>query len=271
MRLDSDSLHPELPRKKSSKRRRKVEVLDRANFLMIDSDKIYKSDDSLAHNRAPEPRKGFEFWNVKDPVKKALQSSFTSQYNELKEKEESNGIPIYPLLPNKYVKNPQIIVFQHIFTLPSEVDIDFRLASNPADNPDSDVFDEEAAKLALNFNDLFDRAFPIESLEMKNFGKYAFSSLIGGIGYFEGMWLKSNPEARTIELAGPDELITAVPCRSFFPRGFLWDEGFHLLPILRFNPDIAKVIVSSWMSLMNKDGWIAREQILGTEARSKVN
>ena len=29
-------------------------------------------------------------------------------------------------------------------------------------------------------------------------------------------------------------------------------------------------IVKSWLNLMDEDGWIAREQILGSEARSKV-
>ena len=131
---------------------------------------------------------------------------------------------------------------------------------------------------------------PFNDDEHLRFSKSLFSNLIGGIGYFygdqlidrsyapeyeeenEGFW-QETAEARARgqqQLEGPYELYTSIPSRPFFPRGFLWDEGFHLLPIVEWDPELCMQIISSWFNTMDEDGWIPREQILGAEARSKV-
>ena len=67
------------------------------------------------------------------------------------------------------------------------------------------------------------------------------------------------------------------------------DEGFHLLHIGAWDNDFRFCIMSichkivfddflsgsleilkDWVNLIDDDGWVAREQILGEEARSKV-
>ena len=64
---------------------------------------------------------------------------------------------------------------------------------------------------------------------MVPFGRYAFSALLGGMGYFTGRSLVKKGSEKAAP--GPHgALYTAVPCRPFFPRGFMWDEARPLPP-----------------------------------------
>ena len=61
-----------------------------------------------------------------------------------------------------------------------------------------------------------------------------------------------------------------MPSRSFFPRGFLWDEGFHQLLLGAWDSAIADDALTHWLGTMHGDGWIPREQPLGAEAEARV-
>ena len=60
--------------------------------------------------------------------------------------------------------------------------------------------------------------------------KAGLSNMLGGIGYFFGS-SQVRVGGKVVETP-PAALLTAVPSRSFFPRGFLWDEGFHQVTLL---------------------------------------
>ncbi|EON96956.1 putative mannosyl-oligosaccharide glucosidase protein [Phaeoacremonium minimum UCRPA7] len=126
--------------------------------------------------------------------------------------------------------------------------------------------------------------------EHVSFEQSLLSNLLGGLGYFHGdskvdlthakayeeekpdFWKDTASAMAQAEIttAEPTSLLSHTPSRSSFARGFLWDEGFHLLPVVEWDLDLAVSVLRSWYNLMDSDGWIAREQILGPEARSKV-
>lgn len=62
-------------------------------------------------------------------------------------------------------------------------------------------------------------------------------------------------------------LFTLTPSRVSYPRGFLWDEGFHQMVNVWMNKESAKLSLQTWMNLQDERGWIGREQIRGVEAR----
>ena len=69
-------------------------------------------------------------------------------------------------------------------------------------------------------------------------GTAAFSNLIGGMGYWYGESLIYVDEKTPPRKRENHSLFSASPCRSVFPRGFLWDEGFHQIVISEWDPAI---------------------------------
>ena len=121
----------------------------------------------------------------------------------------------------------------------------------------------EGIKTATNsfaerFSALLTPKEPFSDSKFEEFSRAMLSNLVGGIGYFygdsivdrsyapeyeeenEGFW-QETAEARLradLKIEGPSSLYTSIPSRPFFPRGFLWDEGFHLLPIADWDIDL---------------------------------
>ncbi|KAJ4710863.1 mannosyl-oligosaccharide glucosidase GCS1-like [Melia azedarach] len=190
-------------------------------------------------------------------------------------------------LSDTSVNSPNILIFQISARIPFKVDIAFisgtgvkssrveeRLSSLTG-NSLSSLLKEKQGDFDAKFDKCFNMADKVDSESMV-VGKAAIANMLGGIGYFYGkskISVLKNSKLKNHDSFlsyWPAELYTAVPSRPFFPRGFLWDEGFHQLLIWRWDIHICLDILGHWLDLMNIDGWIPREQILGAEALSKV-
>ncbi|CDY15728.1 BnaA07g08990D [Brassica napus] len=180
-----------------------------------------------------------------------------------------------------------IYVFQISTTTQSTIDIAFvsgirgesfdveqRIMSLTG-SPLSSLLEEKHIAFDAKFKECFHLSEKLDS-ETLMVGKAAIGNMLGGIGYFYGqskIQAPTSTQAKSEDeflLYWPAELYTAVPSRPVFPRGFLWDEGFHQLLVWRWDFRITLEILGNWLDLMNIDGWIPREQILGDEALSKI-
>ncbi|CAH1641997.1 unnamed protein product [Spodoptera littoralis] len=132
------------------------------------------------------------------------------------------------------------------------------------------VLQEKKREFDAEFESKFrldEKGYPPEDVAI---ARAALANMVGGIGYFFGAGRVQSQYTREPVPYWRAPLYTGVPSRSFFPRGFLWDEGFHGLLIGRWSPDIQMDIAAHWMDLINVEGWIPREQILGAEALARV-
>ncbi|RMJ07469.1 hypothetical protein CDV36_012931 [Fusarium kuroshium] len=230
-------------------------------------------------------------WQGKAVVFKHLQDSVKPVQDNADQTDPPPPWQVYRIEHKPGKGNIQIV--EKTFEGPFEFDVIFSSGSSGEEYASADVT-EQINKVSETFKERFAKTFelkaPFKGEKYRKFGKSMFSNLLGGIGYFhghqiidrsyapeyeeenEGFWEEAaEAMARKQQtLEGPYELFTSVPSRPFFPRGFLWDEGFHLIPIADWDMDLTLEIVKSWYNTMDDDGWIAREQILGHEARSKV-
>ncbi|KAG5520217.1 hypothetical protein PMAC_001295 [Pneumocystis sp. 'macacae'] len=219
-------------------------------------------------------------WMAKDLLFSIINKNMQNNYQKYKD------IPppaLFYTLPNIGGQGNLHFV-QKIFQGSFEFDILYSSLDSPMT---SHQLENKVISNSRLFKKRFEKTFlftyPFNSNKYIKFAQTLLSNLLGNIGYFYGdsivdrSYIYEYKETfqeynlrNSPQIEGPFSLFTATPNKSFFPRGFYWDEGFHLLLIGLWDNDLSLEIIKSWLSLMDDDGWIAREQILGDEARSKV-
>lgn len=223
--------------------------------------------------------------NLTDAVRGALWGSVLRQ-------QAAGSQQIFLSLPNEHQKKANVVVLQITAALPFTLEIVFQSGRGiaAAGGMDPTVLKEGLVGQALGarlqtaesaFESRFKETFgDLDSEDDLPVGtaqaaRAALSNLLGGIGYWHGSSLVkiSSPSEENQQKVVPlweASLFSATPSRSFFPRGFLWDEGFHQLLIRQWSPALSRDILAHWLDLMTLGGWIPREQILGQEARARV-
>lgn len=162
---------------------------------------------------------------------------------------------------------------------PFSIDITYQSVQNFLENDivkatSGDQYTTALSAKKKEFEEIFEKKYHLKEKGFSDseivFARNALSNMLGSIGYFYGSSKVQSKYTKDSVPYWKAPLYTTVPSRSFFPRGFLWDEGFHGLLISTWDIDIELDIINHWFDLMNVEGWIPREQILGIEALSKV-
>lgn len=234
-------------------------------------------------------------WKAKDLTQYLLKQQY---FHEMQQRKDQNptatqqGIQqqveekFTPTLPKHVEADADFIVLQLQGKAPFTLDFSLidstTTASENQQDEDSSSFDvnQEMSIRSQMFQDAFLNKFALThqnySTAQHKFARAIFSNLVGGIGYFYGPQLveekkveKGKEKIISVETEA-SSLLTCVPSRSFFPRGFMWDEGFHQLLVSSFSLPLSLSVLSSWFNQIKDNGWLPREQILGAEARARV-
>lgn len=240
------------------------------------------------------PVKSGDIWQAKEYIMKALIDRAREVLVPYQDPATGLPDPSFVLqLPDDVYTNSNLYAVQKLFDGPFEFDVIYDSGSNKQ-KLTSSTLDHGIPALVEAYGKRFQSVslrpqnYPSEKqASLEAFSRAVTSNLVAGVGYFYGTsivdkkfsyeWDEEDDsataeedESKGAKLTDPKALLTATPSRSFFPRGFYWDEGFHLLHIAQWDNDFSLEILKDWINLIDDDGWVAREQILGEEARSKV-
>ena len=157
-------------------------------------------------------------------------------------------------------KDENFVVFSGVFELPFTLEIAFESGSmkDRINQLKGSVFQENLMKYSDYFEKKFEQKFKLRkngySTDEILFAQATLGNAIGGIGYFHGKSLVISDLIKEPVDYWESSLYTGVPSRSFFPRGFLWDEGFHQLLISQWDSTISTDVIGYWLDLMNIEG-----------------
>ena len=180
---------------------------------------------------------------------------------EGRRKKNQKNLPSFlPLLTNMTESNANLVALQYVVAAPFDIVIEYSkgAVTAAATSLSSPLLSKDGEQEKRKFQTKFENIFHLKEKGFDEshvtFAQSAFSNLIGSVTYFHGSSSVKTLDGRPATTE-PGPLITGVPSRSFFPRGFLWDEGFHQLLVSAWNIQLSRTVVQHWLSRMDENGW----------------
>jgi len=244
---------------------------------------VSEGKEGIKYSQYQKYRKGYQYnWRVKYFIEESL------KVNQEKYAKDNITYSYIPFDEMQKTKQPNIIAIQIVFSMDSLPKDNFEIIIRYSNNLKKEKEKKEEINNLINkkqeeFNNKFEQIFSLKNIEkikndknyilneknsesLQQMSKEALSNILGGIGYFHGSIKQKQNNNINVEKG----LLTATPCRSYFARGFLWDEGFHQLIISKWDLELSLEMVNTWLDTMDNQGWIPREQIRGIEAEAQV-
>lgn len=239
----------------------------------------FEKSDRLLYSNLQKFRKSYEdTWRVKEFIVGDLEGE---EKKKIEKKEKVSYVPFGDL---GKTKQPNVIAIQFAVDLSSSFNINVHYGTDISDTFPSlseinNIITEKHKAFLNKVNSTFPTIENESQPKLPSMIAEAVSNVLGGIGYFYGT-IKVNLDDSTLSpgeyhkgfryALEPKGLFTGTPCRSFFARGYEWDEGFHNIIISKWDIHLSMDIINSWLSTMSATGWIPREQIRGAEAYNQV-